>query len=139
MDEVQKRLAALGRPIVGISLEPEIGTIIRIAKIPRERTVGIVTTSDRFRRIIREVLGELGLSFAGLLETSSTSRQSIKRLVERCDAVLVSPKRRQLVEQLAAPGREVIEFMFTPDRTSINNLKVALLELKNGRAEGGRT
>jgi GntR family transcriptional regulator len=139
MDEVQKRLAHLGRPIVGISLEPEIGTIIRIAKIPRERTVGIVTTSDRFRRIIRDVLGELGLSFAGLLETSSTSRQSIKRLVERCDAVLVSPKRRQLVEQLAAPGREVIEFMFTPDRTSINNLKVALLELKNGRAEGGRT
>jgi GntR family transcriptional regulator len=139
MDEVRKRLAHLGRPIVGINLEPEISTIIRIAKIPRERTVGIVTTSDRFRRIIREVLGELGLSFAEQLETSSESRQSIRRLVERCDAILVSPRRRHLVDELAAPGREVIEFMFTPDRTSINNLKVALLELKNGRAEGGRT
>jgi hypothetical protein len=26
----------------------------------------------------------------------------------------------------------VIEFVFTPDRTSVNNLKVALLELENG-------
>jgi GntR family transcriptional regulator len=139
MDEVQKRLGPLGRPIVGISLEPEISTIIRIAQIPRERTVGIVTTSERFRKIIREVLEELGLSFAELLETSSRNRQSIRRLVERCDAVLVSPRQRHLVEKVAGPGPEVIEFMFTPDRTSINNLKVALLELKNGRAERGRT
>jgi GntR family transcriptional regulator len=133
MDEVQKRLGSLGRPIVGVNLEPEIGTIIRIAKLPRERTVGIVTTSDRFRRIIREVLEELGLAFAVVLETSSESRESIRRLVERCDVVLVSPKRKHLVEEVTAPGREVIEFMFAPDRTSINNLKVALLELKNGR------
>jgi GntR family transcriptional regulator len=133
LEEVQKRLGSLGRPIVGVNLEPEIGTIIRIAKLPRERTVGIVTTSERFRRIIRELLEELGLAFAEVLETSSESRESIRRLVERCDAVLVSPKRKHLVQEVAAPGREVIEFMFAPDRTSINNLKVALLELKNGR------
>jgi len=32
---------------------------------------------------------------------------------------------------VARQGAEVIEFVFTPDRTSVNNLKVAFLELQN--------
>ena len=40
--------------------------------------------------------------------------------------------RRQLVEELSPPACQIIEFVFTPDRTSINNLKVALLELNDG-------
>ncbi len=60
VEEVRGRLASLGKPIVGISLEPEMGTIIRIAKIPKESTVGLVTTSEDFRAIIREILAEPG-------------------------------------------------------------------------------
>jgi GntR family transcriptional regulator len=130
-DEVRERLASLGKPIVGISLEPEMGTIIRIAQIPRESTVGLVTTSEDFRAIIREILADLGLRFARILETTARDEQELKELARQCDALLVSPQRRQQVSEAARPGTEVIEFVFTPDRTSVNNLKVALLELRN--------
>ncbi len=129
---VQELLGQPEKPIVGISLVPEMSTIIRIAKIPNHRTVGIVTTSEQFRKIIREVMEELELVFDMFLETSSQERQIVQQLVDRCDVVLVSPKRRQLVEELSPPGCQAIEFVFTPDRTSINNLKVALLELNDG-------
>ena len=132
LDEVQELLGQPEKPIVGISLVPEMSTIIRIAKIPNHRTVGIVTTSEQFRKIIREVMEELELVFDMFLETSSQERQIVQQLVDRCDVVLVSPKRRQLVEELSPPGCQAIEFVFTPDRTSINNLKVALLELNDG-------
>jgi GntR family transcriptional regulator len=130
IEEVRGRLASLGKPIVGISLEPEMGTIIRIAKIPKESTVGLVTTSEDFRAIIREILASLGLRFARILETTSRDREEVRELARQCGALLVSPQRRQQVSEAAGPGAEVIEFVFTPDRTSVNNLKVALLELQ---------
>ena len=130
-EEVRGRLSALGKPIVGVSLEPEMGTIIRIAKIPRASTVGLVTTSEDFRRIVREILSDLDLHFERILETTARGEQEVRELAGQCDALLVSPQRLQQVRQAARPGAEVIEFVFTPDRTSVNNLKVALLELRN--------
>ncbi len=129
-EEVRGRLGALGKPIVGVSLEPEMGTIIRIAKIPRQSTVGLVTTSEDFRRIIREILSDLDLQFERILETTARDGEEVRELARQCDALLVSPQRLQQVSQAARPGAEVIEFVFTPDRTSVNNLKVALLELR---------
>jgi len=131
--EVRERLSHLGKPIVGISLEPEITTIIRIAKIPEESTVGIVTTSEDFRAIIRQILTSLGLGFARILETTSRDNEAVREVVSQCDALLVSPQRRQQVSEMTRTGAGVIEFVFTPDRTSVNNLKVALMELQNGR------
>ncbi len=133
INEVRKRLSDLGKPIVGITLEPEINTIIRIAKIPAQSTVGIVTTSEDFRSIIREILANLGLSFTRTLETTSRDDEAVRAVVGQCDALLVSPQRRQQATEMARTGAEVIEFVFTPDRTSVNNLKVALIELQNGR------
>lgn len=133
LDEVRNLLSHLHKPIVGVSLEPEIHTIVHIAKIPEESTVGLVTTSEEFQKIIREVLGELQFSFRRILETHSSDRNAIHRVVRQCDAVLVSPKQRQVVESIAMGDTDIIEFVFTPDRTSINNLKVALLDLKKNK------
>ncbi|MDT8274346.1 MAG: GntR family transcriptional regulator, partial [Desulfomonilia bacterium] len=71
LDEVHQRLASLEMPIIGINLEPEMKTLIDIAKIPAHSTVGIVTTSDQFRKEIRGILHHAGIQFASLLETSS--------------------------------------------------------------------
>ena len=133
LDEVYKYLGFLGKPIIGINLEPEVKTIIEIAKIPPESVVGIVTTSKKFISIIKEILDDLDLHFSKTLETNSKRSETVKRLVRKCDAVLVSPKRKKAVISHVKKSTRVIEFVFTPDRTSINNLKVALLELKNNR------
>ena len=133
VNEVQERLSHLGKQIVGISLEPEITTIIRIAKIPEESTVGIVTTSEDFRLIIRQILTSLGLRFTRILETTSRDDEAVREVVSQCNALLVSPQRRQQVAEMTRAGAAVIEFVFTPDRTSVNNLKVALMELQSGR------
>ncbi|MBA7687134.1 hypothetical protein ES703_95594 [subsurface metagenome] len=130
LNEVHEHLNHLGKPIIGINLEPEVKTIIEIAKVPSDNTVGIVTTSKRFIKIIKDILEELNLDFSRILETNSNRDETIKRIVRKCDAVLVSPKRKQIVSNYSKDNTKVIEFCFTPDRTSINNLKVALLELK---------
>jgi len=130
LDEVREYLVHMGKPIIGINLEPEVTTLIEIAKISPESRVGIVTTSAQFGKIIREILKGLDLNFMEILTTNSKDGETVRALVSQCDAVLVSPKRKVMVKDYTANKIKVIEFVFTPDRTSINNLKVALLELK---------
>ncbi|RKX80159.1 MAG: hypothetical protein DRP87_00310 [Spirochaetes bacterium] len=130
LDEVYEQLEHLGKQIIGINLEPEIPTLIEVAKIPPESTIGLVTTSEQFRIIVREILKSLNLQFLRVLETNSGNEESVRNLVRECDAVLVSPRQKKIVERYVNEGTKVIEFVFTPDRTSIRNLKVAVLELK---------
>ena len=130
LDEVHKHLDQLGKKIIGINLQPEVGTIVDIAKIRPESTVGIITTSKTFIDIIKEILKDLKLNFKEILESNSKDEETVKQLVHKCDAVLVSPRRKKLVNNCANDHTKVIEFVFIPDRTSINNLKVTLLEVK---------
>ncbi|HEB09845.1 MAG TPA: GntR family transcriptional regulator [Spirochaetales bacterium] len=130
LDEAREYLTHLNKPIIGINLEPEVTTLIEIAKISPESRLGIVTTSAQFGKIIREILENLDLNFMEILATNSRDGETVRSLVSQCNAVLVSPKRKVMVKDYAGAEIKVIEFVFTPDRTSINNLKVALLELK---------
>ncbi len=135
LPEVHKHLDFLGVPIIGINLEPEVKTIVELAKISPESTVGIVTTSKKFISIIKNIINDLKLHFNRILETNSRNNESVKKLIHKCDVVLVSPGRKNMVLSQVIKGTRVIEFVFTPDRTSINNLKVALLELKNNKVQ----
>ena len=129
--EVQERLGRLGKPIKGINIEPEVTALIKIARIPFESSVGIVTTSAQFRKEIRDVLTRLELFFREIHETNRGDGKDLKRTVQNCDALLVSPTQKNRVAGYVREGTKIIEFIFTPDRTSINNLKLAILELKN--------
>ena len=132
LDEVRKYFAHMKKPIVGINLEPEVRTLIEIAKIDPSRTVGIVTSSLQCRKEITEILLTTNIHFSTLLQTNSSDPDEIGKLVKSCSAVLVSPHQKELVQKRAYPGTKVIEFVFSPDKTSINNLKVAILELTRG-------
>jgi GntR family transcriptional regulator len=130
LDEVRKTFSYVKKPIVGINLGPEVRTLIEIAKISPESTVGIVTSSQQCRKEITEILENTNIHFDTLLQTNSSDPYEIDNLVKRCSAVLVSPHQKELVQKQVQPETKVIEFVFSPDKTSINNLKVAILELK---------
>lgn len=130
LDEVHDRLDYLNKPVIGINLEPEVRTIVDIAKISSESTVGIITTSKTFIEIIKQILADLNLHFKEIVESNSKDEEVIKQVVSRCDTVLASPRRKKLVSAYSQADTKIIEFVFVPDRTSINNLKMAILELK---------
>ena len=133
MSEVNGYVGNIGKKIIGINLEPEVRTIVELAKISPEARLGIVTTSNRFKNILKEIIAGLGLTFREVLETNTRDEEKIHRLVANCDTVLVSPRQREIVEKYVKAGTKIIEFVFSPDRTSINNIKVALLELQKNQ------
>lgn len=129
--DVRRYLGNLGIDIIGINLEPAVSTIVELAKVSPESKIGIVTTSSRFKNIVKGILDEVGLTFKEVYETNTADEEIIRHLVVNCETVLVSPSQKDIVLKYVNAGTKVIEFIFTPDRTSINNIKVALLELKS--------
>ena len=50
------------------------------------------------------------------------------------DTLISSPSRRKEVEALAG-DKPVAEFLFAPDKGSVNNIRISLFELKRKRKE----
>lgn len=135
LDELERVLWDSELRPVGITLKPETSTIVEIARIPEDAGIGLVAASNQFLAEIGETLHQMGVDFMRVRRTSADGGEDLARFVEGVDALIVSPSQRLEVEALAA-GKQVVEFLFAPDDTAINNIRIALLELKRRRKEG---
>ena len=136
MEELEDLLSDGGPPLVGINLQPEMSTIVKIARIRPEARVGVVAASRQFLAEIGNTLLKMDVDAGRVEETVDTDAMKLRRFVDAVDALIVSPSRRKEIEALAA-DRDVVEFLFAPDEASVNNIRVALVELKQ-RRKGGK-
>lgn len=127
--EVKSLLAKSRLPILGISLQPKIETIVRIAKLSMGRDVALVCESVRFAEKVRGALQQAGLH-PGLKILAQPSETVLRDILPECGAVIMAPKFRVMVEKVLPENMECIEFRFEPDAGSLNLLRGALLELK---------
>lgn len=126
----QDEVRDLGVPeerLLGIALEPDLASIVRIARVPLEATLPVVCLSQSFGRSIIDALTAAGLTFAALPLVTTRSSQELKQAIQGAPAVVTSPGRKKDVEAVAAAGTDIIEFVFHPDAGSITLLKSALL------------
>ncbi len=126
--------------VLGIALDPQIDTIVRIARLGKDHRVGLVCLSHAFADRVQKSIANAGIELREILTTTSRDEAKVEELVKRVDAVIASPGRVREVERLVRPGTEVIEFIYKPDAGSINMLKAVLLERRqrgmSSRGEG---
>lgn len=136
-DEVRAMIPA-ERQVLAIALDPQLETIVRIARIPRGFRLGLVCLSSNFAEKVINSIRLAGIDYLPIESTISMEESVVQRLIERSDVLLVSPGRRREVERLCPEGKEIIEFVYRPDQASVNLLKSALLELgsQQAREEG---
>lgn len=130
LEQVQKALSSQKERIMGIGLTPEMKTIIEIARIPSDVTLGIVTASEEFLKEITQSLKRAGLGFKKIITKARKKGADLVPFMKKCGAVLVSPSRYSDVLKVAGDDKQVIEFLYTPDEASINNLNITLFEGK---------
>jgi GntR family transcriptional regulator len=139
VDELEELLGDEGPPLVGISSEPAMSTIIEIARIPPTARIGCVTFSNTFMSEIETVLSRMQIDRARVAHFSERDGEKLREFGRSDDAVIVSPPRRPDVDEVIDDADKRIEFMLVPDRGSINNLRLALLELKEQKEETGNS
>ncbi len=128
-DEVQSLLGH-SRTVLAIALDPELETIVKIARVPEDARGGLVCRSDNFAGKVRLALKQAGLGKLHLDVTTTADETVLKSFLQTVDTVIVSPGRRREVERLARPRQAVIEFVFRPDSASINLLRAALADIR---------
>ena len=128
-DEVKE---LLGRPknVLAIALDPQLETIVRIARIPAGRKIGLVCKSDNFAGKVLLALKNAGLDGVEIKPYTDKSEKSIAEIVSMLDVVIVSPGRRREVEPFLTRRQDIIEFVYKPDVASINLLRAALIDIR---------
>lgn len=127
-EEVQALLGE-GGEVLAIALDPELETIVQIARIPRSKRVGLVCRSENFAGKVQYALKQAGLDELNLLVTTIANPYDLADFVSQVDAVIVSPGRKREVETYCKRRQTIIEFNFKPDAASVNLLRAALADL----------
>ena len=135
-DEVQALIGA--RDVLAIALDPELETIVQIARIPRAKRVGLICRSENFAGKVQYALKQAGLDELNLQITTVSNPYDLADFVGGMDAVIVSPGRRREVETYCRRRQPIIEFNFKPDAASVNLLRAALADLPREKT-GART
>ncbi|MHB9094177.1 MAG: GntR family transcriptional regulator, partial [Eubacteriales bacterium] len=130
LQEVKELVKIKGIDIVGIALDPQLETIVKIARLPQGTRLGIVCLSDTFVAKIKSSLRRAGIEHLEIFATTTKDPGMLRDFIDKVDAVVVSPNRHKEVTNLNKEHKTEIEFRYLPDAGSVNVVKSALLELK---------
>ncbi|SPF34573.1 putative transcriptional regulator [Candidatus Desulfosporosinus infrequens] len=127
--EVKTLLDKLSLPILGVSLQPKLETVVRIAKLTMGRNLALVCESNQFAEKVIAALKQAGLH-PTITILIQPSEDDLREELPKCGAVILASKFRLRVEKVLPENMECIEFSFEPDAGSLNLLRGALLEIK---------
>lgn len=128
-DEV-KELLGKRKNVLAIALDPQMETIVRIARIPEGKRIGLICRSENFASKVLLALKMASLDNMDIQVSHASHREQLQEFVANLDVIIVSPGRRREVETVAARRQEIIEFVYTPDVASINLLRAALIDIR---------
>jgi len=86
--------------LVRASVSPSQETVVAIASLPATATLGIITRSLPFLRIILERLSAMGIPTAGIAHALESDAEGVSRVLATCDTVLLPP------DEMPGSGRE---------------------------------
>ncbi len=124
--------------VLAIALDPQLETIVKIARIPRGKRLGLVCLSTNFAEKVVNSIRDAGIDYLPVESSISAERGVVGEVIAMSDVILVSPGRRREVEELCPADKEIIEFVYRPDLGSISMLKSALMEIENQYNQKGR-
>lgn len=130
LQEVKELVRVKGVDIIGIALDPQLESIVKIARLPQDTKLGIVCLSDTFAAKIKSSLQKAGIEHLNIISTTSKDHDALRELIDRVDAIVVSPNRHREVTALNREQKPEIEFRYLPDAGSVNVVKTAMLEIK---------
>ena len=129
LQEVKQLLVGIELPVLGISLQPKLETIVRVAKLLTGREVVLACESDLFAEKVKSSLAGAGLYPLFNVQVQPEA-EKLQAVLPECGAVIAAPSQRSKVERFLPDHMELIEFRFEPDVGSINLLRSTLMDLK---------
>lgn len=130
VNEVKELTRDFNRDVLGIAINPDLGTIVRIARYPDGVKFGFICISEEFKFKIRGALEQAGLGNMDIVYSNTQDEKELQDIINDSDVLIVSPGRYNDVRELNKDNKEIIRFLYSLDDGSVKALKSKILEIK---------
>jgi len=129
VNEVKELTQNFGRDVLGVAINPDLGTIVKIARFPDGIKFGFICISEEFKFKIRGALEEAGLGNLNIVYSNTQNEEELKTIVNNSDVLIVSPGRYNEVKKYNKFNKEIIRFLYSLDNGSVKALKSKIVEI----------
>ncbi len=134
--EVQEFLRNEDKKIIAIALDPQIETMVNIARITSAKTkIGLICMTQKFAERVFKSIKNAGINYGSIHYTTTHDSDELKNFIGKSDMLIVSPGRKNDVQKLISNPIPLIEFVYIPDKGSIDTLKKTIVNIKVLRRE----
>lgn len=126
--EVSEYTEEFGKEVLGLAINPDLNTIVKIARYPKDWKIALICISDEFKEKVKNALERAGLSDLSIEYSNSDDPEELRKTVEGKDMILVSPGRRKEITSMVDENK-VQSFIYNLDEGSVNQLKTRLVDL----------
>ncbi len=129
--EVQEFLKNESKNIIAIALDPQIETMVNIARATSsEMKIGLVCLTQKFAERVFKSIKYAGIKYKSITYITTHDNKKLKEFIGKRDILIVSPGRKKEVQKLINESTPLIEFMYIPDKGSIDTLKKRIFDIK---------
>lgn len=130
VNEVSDMTSGFNKDVLGVAINPDLETIVRIARYPVGTRFGFLCISQEFMFKIRGALEKAGLGSIDIEYSNTADLEEVRRIVKNSDVLIVSPGRYKDVKEYVNEGKEIIQFLYSLDDGSVKALRSKIIELK---------
>lgn len=130
VNEVVQLINDKNKEILGVAINANIGTIVKIARYPEMTKFAFICMSQEFIFKASSALEAAGLEAVSVVYSNSINEIEIKELIDSSDVIIVSPGRYKDVKELNKDNKEIIQFLYSLDDGSVKALSSKIIELK---------
>ncbi|MFD3155656.1 GntR family transcriptional regulator [Haloimpatiens sp. FM7330] len=132
VNEVVELIKDTKKEVLGVAINPNIETIVKIARYTDGTKFGFVCISEEFMFKVKGALEGAGLgNIIDIQYSNSKDKEELAKLIDKSDVMIVSPGRYKEIKELNKDNKDIIEFLYDLDNDSVKALKSKIIEFKN--------
>jgi len=130
VNEITKLISVYDKEVLGVAINPDLETIVKIARYPQDTKFGFFCISEEFKFKIQAALDQAGLGNINITYTNTYGKEEIEGLVRTSDVLIASPGRYSEIKNLSKGKKEIVNFIYSLDDGSVNALKSKIIDLR---------
>ena len=130
VNEITKLISVYDKEVLGVAINPDLETIVKIARYPQDTKFGFFCISEEFKFKIQAALDQAGLGNINITYTNTYGKEEIEELVNTSDVLIASPGRYSEIKNLSKGKKEIVNFIYSLDDGSVNALKSKIIDLR---------
>lgn len=130
VNEIMRLTKSFKKEIIGVAINVDLQTIVKIARYPEETRFGFVCISQEFMFKARGALEKAGLGNINIQYTNTREKNELVKVINNSDVIIVSPGRYNDVKENSINDKEMVSFLYSLDDNSVKALKSKIIELK---------